>query len=43
MFDSEYFSSDIKIFYLNKLIKFDDAIAYILQKFSHKDFIFYIP
>lgn len=43
MFDSEYFTEHMKIYYLHKLIKNHQATAYLLQKFTLHELNFYLP
>jgi hypothetical protein len=43
MFDSQYFSSDMKIFYIQKFISNNEAVEYLLNLLSKDDFLFYLP
>lgn len=43
MFDSEYFTPAMNLFYLDKLVAQDEGVAYLLKKLRLQDIHFYLP
>jgi len=43
MFDSEYFSGSLRLFYIHKFLENEEIIEYLLKNMKNDEFHFYLP